>query len=328
MKIYPSDRLLSVIPLAHTYECVLGMITAVMSGASVTYLDKPPSPAVLLPAMQVLRPTAMVTVPLFIEKICRLKIFPEMEKSRFFKFRLTRPLVRFLAGQKLLSSLGSAIRFFGIGGAPLADDVELFLRQVKFPYSTGYGLTETAPIISGTRPYLSPFRSSGLVLEGSEVRISNAGEIEVRGPNVMLGYYRDEKRTRESFTEDGWFKTGDLGRLDRKGFLYIYGRLKAMILGPSGENIYPEEIESLLCTSSLVEEALVFSGEKGELAAMVKLSEAGVKEASTEPAKMLEELRAWTNNQLADFSRLSRIEIRHEPFEKTPTMKIKRHLYV
>ena len=326
MKIYSRDRLLSVIPLAHTYECSLGMLTAVMSGASITYLDRPPSPAVLLPAIQTLRPTAMVTVPLFIEKICRNLIFPKMEKSPLYKFPLTRPLVTFLAGQKLMAALGSSIRFFGVGGAPLAEDVELFLRKADFPYSSGYGLTETAPLVAGTAPYKFPFRSSGRVLKGTALRITGEGEIQVRGSNVMLGYYRDEERTREAFTEDGWFKTGDLGRLDKKGNVFIHGRLKALILGPSGENIYPEEIESLLHSSHLVEDALVVPGERGELVALVVLSE----KAKTMIAALgdsIEELKNTVNRKLAVFSRLNRIEIRKEPFEKTPTQKIKRFLY-
>ena len=326
MKIYSRDRLLSVIPLAHTYECSIGMLTAVMSGASVSYLDKPPSPVVLLPAMQTLRPTAMVTVPLFIEKICRNKILPELEKSPLYKFPLTRRKAITAAGIKLISALGSSIRFFGIGGAPLSEDVEIFLRKAGFPYSPGYGLTETAPLVSGTAPYKFPPGSSGSVLKGTELRISDEGEIQVRGPHVMLGYYKDEERTREAFTEDLWFKTGDLGRLDNKGHLFVHGRLKALILGPSGENIYPEEIESLLSTSTLIEDALVVPGERGELVALVVLSE----KAKTMIAALgdnLEELKNAVNKKLAAFSRLNRIEVKKEPFEKTPTQKIKRFLY-
>ena len=326
MKIYSRDRLLSVIPLAHTYECSIGMLTAVMSGSSVTYLDKPPSPAVLLPAMQTLRPTAMVTVPLFIEKLCRQKIFPEMEKSLLYKFPLTRPLVVFIAGQKLMAALGSAIRFFGIGGAPLSEEVERFLRRISFPYSPGFGLTETSPLVTGTAPYKFPMRSTGYVLKGTELRIGDEGEIQVKGPNVMLGYYRDEERTRAAFTEDGWFKTGDIGSLDNKGRLYVHGRLKALILGPSGENIYPEEIENILSSSALVEDALVVPGERGELVALIVLSE----KAQTMIAAVgesLEELKIRVNKKLAAFSRLNRIEIQKEPFEKTPTQKIKRFLY-
>lgn len=326
MKIFSRDRLLSVIPLAHTYECSLGMLTAVMSGASVTYLDRPPSPVVLIPAMQALRPTAMVTVPLFIEKICRQKIFPALVNNPIYKFPLTRRLAIFSAGVKLLSALGSSMRFFGIGGAPLSEDVEIFLKKAGFPYSLGYGLTETAPLVTGNAPYKFPLRSSGSVLKGTELRIGEGGEIQVRGPNVMLGYYKDEERTQEAFTEDGWFKTGDLGHLDKKGYLFIHGRLKALILGPSGENIYPEEIESLLHTSALVEDALVIPGERGELVALVVLSE----KAKTMLAAIgdsLEELKNAVNKKLAVFSRLNRIEIKNEPFEKTPTQKIKRFLY-
>ncbi|MCL2472523.1 MAG: AMP-binding protein, partial [Treponema sp.] len=326
LKIYSRDRLLSVIPLAHTYECSLGMLTEVASGASVTYLDKPPSPAVLLPAMQALRPTAMVTVPLFIEKICRQKIFPEMEKSPLYKNPLTRPLVVFIAGQKLMAAFGSSIRIFGIGGAPLAEDVERFLRKTGFPYTPGYGLTETSPLVSGSEPYKFPPRSCGAVLKGVDVRIGDDGEIQVQGPNVMMGYYRDEERTKETFTEDGWLKTGDLGRLDNNNNLFIQGRSKALILGPSGENIYPEEIESILSTSNLVEDALVIPGERGELVALIVLSE----KAQTMIAAIgdsLEELKNTVNTKLAAFSRLNRIEIQKEPFEKTATLKIKRFLY-
>jgi long-chain acyl-CoA synthetase len=268
----------------------------------------------------------MITVPLFIEKLCRQKIFPLLEKNPLYKFPLTRPIAVFMAGQKLMAALGSSIRFFGIGGAPLSEDVELFLRKINFPYSPGYGLTETAPLVSGSSPYKFPFRSCGYVLKGSSIRIADDGEIQVKGPNVMLGYYRDEEKTREVFTSDGWLKTGDLGRIGKKGSLYIYGRLKALILGPSGENIYPEEIENLLNGSALVEDALVIPGERGELVAMIVLSE----KAQTMIAALgdnLEELKMTVNKKLAAFSRLHRIEIRKEPFEKTPTQKIKRFLY-
>ena len=326
MKIYPRDRVLSLIPLAHTYECSIGMIFPLMSGASVTYLDKPPSPTVLLPALKTLRPTAMLTVPLFIEKICRNRIFPSLEKNALYRFPLTRPLAILAAGQKLMSALGSSLRVFGIGGAPLAENVERFLRKARFPYNPGYGLTETAPLISGAAPFKFPFRSVGRVINGTQVRISSEGEIQFRGPNVMLGYYRDEERTRKAFTGDGWFKTGDLGCVDKKGCLYIRGRIKALILGPSGENIYPEEIENMLHASMLVEEALVVPGKRGELVALIVLSEKA-QTVLTALEESLEGLKNTVNKKLAAFSRLSRIEVRNEPFEKTPTQKIKRFLY-
>jgi long-chain acyl-CoA synthetase len=341
MKIYSRDRLLSLIPLAHTYECALGLLTPVMSGASVTYLDRPPSPVVLFPAMQTLRPTALVSVPLFLDKIYRNQIAPALEASPLYRCPLTRFAAIKLAGTKLLASLGGAVRFFGIGGAPLARDVEDFLRQAGFPYSPGYGLTETAPLVAGTAPYRFPAGSAGRVLDGVEVRVvppeetapaaagnadNASGEIQIRGPNVMMGYYRDEQLTAAAFTSDGWLKTGDLGFVDGKGCLHLRGRLKALILGPSGENIYPEEIEGILHTSLLVEDALVVPGRGGELVALIVLSE----KAQTAAAALgdaLEELKNFVNKRVAAFSRLHRIEVRHTPFEKTATHKIKRFLY-
>jgi long-chain acyl-CoA synthetase len=373
------DRVLSILPLPHTYECTLGFLTAVMGGARISYLDRA-SPSALLAAAQVLRPTCMLTVPLLIEKIYRQQLAPALKASRLWRCPLTRPLALRLAGRKLNAVLGGSIRFFGIGGAPLAPEVEDFLRRARFPYAPGYGLTETAPLVAGSMPYGFPFRSSGKLLRGVRVRISaedgifpedaaawlptgessgsfsrfahynpqkppsgdflpckqapggGIGEIQVRGPNVMLGYYNDEELTRRAFS-DGWLRTGDLGRLDKKGRLYIKGRLKALILSPAGENIYPEEIEGVLNSSQMVEDALVYPGEHGELVALVRLSEnakAAIQTAAgaAHAAKQaLEDLRHWANHRLAVFSRLSRIEARTEPFEKTPTLKIKRYLY-
>ncbi|MDR1858230.1 MAG: AMP-binding protein [Treponema sp.] len=326
VKIFPRDRLLSVLPLAHAYECSLGLLAPLLSGASVSYLDRPPSPSALLPAAQALRPTAMVAVPVFIEKMYHSAVAPKLRASGLYRCRLTRPLAIRLAGRKLNKALGGRIRFFGIGGAPLAPEVEDFLRRANFPFAPGYGLTEAAPLAAGTAPRRFPRRSSGAAPDGVELRIAAGGEIQVRGSNVMMGYYRDEAQTREAFSGDGWLRTGDLGRIDGSGKLYVRGRIKALILGPCGENIYPEEIESLLSTSQLVEEALVYSGEKGELVALVRLNDAA-KAAASAIERALEELRAWANKKLANFSRLSRIEVKYEPFEKTPTMKIKRYLY-
>jgi len=332
VKLYPRDRLLSVLPLAHSYECGLGLIAPVVSGSSVTYLDRPPSSSVLLPAVKLLRPTIIISVPLLIEKVYNNSIAPKLRENKLYKFPLTRPLAIRVAGRKLMSALGGKIRFFGIGGAPLSQEVEKFLSCAKFPYAIGYGLTEAAPLVAGNTPLRFRFNSGLAATDGVTIRIAKCqisteygvGEIQVHGPNVMLGYYRDETLTNETITSDGWLRTGDLGSLEKRGRLHIKGRLKAMILGPSGENIYPEEIEGLLGTSALVEDALVYSGSKGELVALVRLTEA----AKTAAENILDELLTWVNKKLADFSRLSRIELRSEPFEKTPTMKIKRYLYV
>jgi len=340
VKLYPNDRLLSVLPLAHCYECSLGLIAPIICGSSITYIDRPPSPSVLLPAFKHVKPTAIITVPLLIEKIYNNAIAPKLRKSKFYNFFLTRPLAAMLAGRKLICELGGKLRFLGIGGAPLSPSVEEFLFNARFPYAVGYGLTEAAPLVAGNSPLRFTLKSGIIIPKNIKMRIdqfvsnkTGEGEIQVQGSNIMAGYFNDEKRTRETITNDGWLKTGDLGRIDKKGRLHIIGRLKAIILGPSGENIYPEEIEGLLGSSGLIEESLVYSGKKGELVALVRLNEAAqlkqrAKNAAGAIENALEELRTWVNKKLAVFSRLNRIEIKYEPFEKTPTMKIKRYLYV
>jgi long-chain acyl-CoA synthetase len=288
----------------------------------------------------------MLTVPLLIEKVYRNGIGPKLRGNSLYRFPPTRQLAIRVAGRKLKSAFGGKMRFFGVGGAPLAAEVEQFLRDARFPYAMGYGLTEAAPLLAGGTPFTYPYRSTGALLPSVELRIAAAekdtdsassrcganaeagvGEIQARGPNVMMGYYRNEEQTREAFTDDGWLRTGDLGRIDNDSKLFICGRSKFLILGPGGENIYPEEIEGLLGSSPLVEDALVYPGASGEIAAMVKLTDAA-KAAADNLEHSLEELRTWANKKLANFSRLSKIIIRHDPFEKTPTMKIKRHLYV
>ncbi len=374
IKTYPRDRFLSVLPLAHSYECTIGLVIATLNGASTAYLDRPPSPVALLPALKLIRPTFMMTVPLIMEKVYRNKIQPALETHPLYKLPLTRGIAIKAAGKKLMGTFGNSLRFFGIGGAALAPDVEAFLYGAGFPYAIGYGLTETAPMLAGAPPFKTVLRSTGPAMKGVQLRIMDSegrviagtgapdggkplaeGEIQAFGPNVMLGYYKDPERTKEVFTEDGWFKTGDLGCLDAKGRLFIRGRLKAMILGASGENIYPEEIESVLNASGLVEESLVYEGEKGELVALVVLNEktrtliAAAEDAAenvahtledaarsvgdaasataTRAGEILNDLKMGANKRLAAFSRIKRVEIHHEPFEKTATQKIKRFLY-
>jgi long-chain acyl-CoA synthetase len=353
MKIYQRDRCLSIIPLAHTYECTMGLISAVFNGSSIVYLDRHPSPSALMSAIQALKPTLMLTVPLFIEKLYYSRIAPYLSNNFLYRFSLTRRVAARLAGRKLLSAFGGGLRFLGVGGAPLAGEVERFLWDARFPYAPGYGLTEASPLVAGTAPYCFRFRSVGKPLAGMEVRLvppdalaedkreastgitGGCGEIQVRGPNVMRGYYRNERKTRETFTEDGWLKTGDLGYIDRKGYLYIRGRIKTMILTSSGENIYPEELEMALRQSPIVEDALVCPGSNGELVAFIFPTAflSPSETAKTEPSlerltEKLDEFRRSLNKQLATFSRIDRIEVMTKPFEKTPTGKIKRFLYM
>lgn len=341
------DRLLSILPLSHTYENTLGFILPMMQGACVYYSDKPPTPTVLAAAMKKIQPTLMLSVPLVIEKMVKLRILPKFTKGAIirylYKIGFIRKKLHQLAGKKLIEAFGGQIHFFGVGGAGLAPEIEKFLREAKFPYAIGYGLTETAPLVAGCGPDRTRFRSTGPPLPGMEVKLNNPdsktgeGEIWVRGDNVMQGYYRDPERTAEVLTKDGWFKTGDLGLFDADGYLYIKGRIKNMILGPSGENIFPEEIESKINECEYVLESLVFE-QDSKLAARVHLDYERLDNESrlnkwtdsqiTERIKiLLNEIRQCTNGKIATFSRIHTVIEQTEPFEKTPTKKIKRFLY-
>jgi long-chain acyl-CoA synthetase len=341
------ERMLSVLPLAHVYECTLGLVLPIMFGASVYYVKKPPTAAVLLPALEKVKPTMMLTVPLIIEKMYKTRIMPEIKKRIIvrlvYKFPMIRKRIHRLAGKKLMETFGGALRFYGIGGAALSPEVERFLLEAGFPYAIGYGLTETSPLVAGTNAEKTKYRSTGPVVPGLDVRIENPdpksgiGEIVVRGPSVMKGYYRDSERTEEVLTREGWFHTGDLGSFDRNGYLYINGRMKNVILGPSGENIYPEAIESVINRSDIVLESLTYQDEKQLVARIyldyekldVEFSNMGLTESQAREkiVQLLEDIRKQVNEQVSSFSRISRVIEQTEPFEKTPTQKIKRYLY-
>ncbi|MCK4879080.1 MAG: AMP-binding protein [Bacteroidales bacterium] len=350
-QVVPEDRWLSVLPLAHTYECTIGMMVTLLNGAMVQYIDRAPTAAYLGPVLKKLRPTTMLTVPLIIEKIYRSTIKPALTKSApmrlLMKFGPTRKLLSRAAVNKLKNFFGGQLRFFGVGGAPLAPDVEKFLLEGGFPYAIGYGLTETSPMVAGFNPDNAVFHSVGKVMEGVTVRIDNPdpvtkeGEIVVKGSNVMKGYYKDEEKTREVFTDDGYFRTGDLGIINKKGIIYIKGRFKNMILGANGENIYPEEIEAVLNSREIVSESLVMEY-KGKLTARVHLKMELIeeqlhhlKENATEFQKQLQvkadealaELMIHVNQHVARNSKLQLMIRQMTPFEKTATHKIKRFIY-
>lgn len=350
-QVVESDVFISILPLAHTYECTIGMLIPMLNGASIYYIDKLPTAAYLGPLLKKIRPTTMLTVPLIIEKIYRNTVKPGLSKSpvtrAMLKFPPTRKLLHRAAGKKLEAFFGGRLRFFGVGGAALAPDVEKFLLEARFPYAVGYGLTETSPMLSGFGPKDAVYRSVGTTIFGLEMRINDPdpvtgeGEIVAKGRNIMLGYYKNEEQTREVFTEDGFFRTGDLGTVDKNGVFYIKGRLKNMILGPNGENIYPEEIESIINEQEFVAESLVISV-KGKLVARVHLNVEKIeehyqhmrssaqdmqKDIQHKAEELIEEIRSKVNLQLNKNSRLQKTVIQNEPFEKTPTKKIKRFLY-
>lgn len=346
--VVPGDRMLSILPLFHTIESTLGLVIPFIAGASVTYLDKPPTAAVLLPALSIVKPTIMLAVPLIIEKIFRLRILPEINKKPIvrglYKIPAVRKKLHQIAGKKLIKTFGGELKMFCIGGASLAADVERFLKEGGFPYAIGYGLTETSPLVTGTNPALVRFRSAGKTIPEVQIKIHNPdpktgeGEVLVKGPNVMKGYYKDPEKTGEVFDKDGWFKTGDLAVIDQDGYLFIKGRSKNVIIGSNGKNIYPEEIESIINEFPYVLESLVIERKDGLFARVYlnhdqidetfkiqKLNESQAREILN---KILSDLLVQINERVNTFSRITKVVEQLEPFEKTPTQKIKRFLYV
>ncbi len=342
-----SDRFLSVLPLSHSLENTVGFLLGIKNGASIYYLRKPPVASVLLPALEKVKPTIMLTVPLIIEKVFKAKILPEFQKSAvirtLYSFSPIRKVLHKVAASKLHKTFGGELNFFGIGGAKLDPNVEQFLFEGKFPYAIGYGLTETSPLLAGAVGKHRKVGSTGLAMEGVTLRVANAdpvtgeGEIQAKGENVMRGYYKAPDITKEVFTEDGWFKTGDRGMFE-KDMLFIKGRIKTMIVGASGENIYPEEIESVINKMKFVMESLVIE-KKGKLVAMIHLNmeevEKNFNELKSEAKQFiqeksdetLKEIHKKVNAELNKFSRIQQVILQPNPFERTPTKKIKRFLY-
>jgi len=345
--IFPEDRFLSLLPLAHTFECTVGLVIPFLNGASIYYLQKPPTPTILIKAMAQVRPTFVLTVPLIIEKMYKNKIQPNFEKHFFIKLLYGIPLIRKklnrLAGKKLMETLGGKIKFFGVGGAGLSPSVEAFLREAAFPYCIGYGLTETSPFLAGTNPEKTKYRAIGPIIPGMEFELRDKSEqgigtLWVRGPIVMKGYYKDPEKTAEVLDEEGWFNTEDIGTIDSDGYFFMQGRAKNIIVGASGENIYPEQIEAVINANIFVADSLVFD-DNGILIARINLDYDKLDEVFEIPGSsetevhrkvvdLLESIRQEVNEKVSSFSRIRKVIEQKEPFVKTPTKKIKRYLYV
>lgn len=346
-----NDELLSILPLAHTYECTLGMIFPFARGARIHYMDRPPTASALMPALAKVRPTVIASVPLIMEKIYRGKVRPTFEKNAFLRtlygWRWSQKLLHKLAGKQLKKLFGGRMRLFAIGGAKFDSEAEQFLKDAGFPYGIGYGLTETAPLVAGAVEKMVRVGSTGPALKGVEIRLDNInaetgqGEIVVKTPCCMVGYYKNEQATHDAFTEDGWFRTGDLGAIDKSGWIYIKGRLKNMIVGPSGENIYPEDIEEVLNSNRLVAESVVLE-EDGKLIALVHFDTSALEETYDEfkhkmavgkeqVALKMEEIKRdvmnYVNSKVNRFSKISKVVDNEGEFEKTPTKKIRRFVY-
>ena len=332
---------LSILPMAHTYELTLGMLYTFSVGARVCYLRRVPTPTILMQTLKEVRPTSMLAVPLIIEKMYKTSIMPTIRGSKFLSYleQHAPRLLCTLVGFKLRSTFGGRLHFFGIGGAKLDPEVETFLHRAHFPYGIGYGLTETAPLVCGAPPFKTRVGSTGLPMHGVQVRLDNVnpetglGEICAKGPNVMMGYYKDYERTQSVLTQDGWFHTGDLASIDAKGRFFIRGRLRNMIVGASGENIYPEEIEHVINSFDGIGESLVIERD-GKLVALVKFEDNVLDWNLEGQDKFIEDLEKkrqavldFVNDKVSRFSRIKDVEIQKESFNKTATHKIRRFLY-
>ncbi|MDO4505510.1 MAG: AMP-binding protein [Spirochaetales bacterium] len=359
------DRALSFLPLSHVYEFTIGFVMMLLNGACVYYLGKPPVVSALLPAFEKVEPTIVLSVPLVMEKIYKNKVLPTFQSNKilYVLYRISpfRKMLNRAAGKKLKKTFGGHLVFFGIGGAKVDPKVEKFLKEAKFPYAIGYGLTETSPLLAGSGTKITFPGTVGPAMEGVELVINNPdpktkiGEVVAKGPNIMKGYYRDPELTKTVFTTEedsagpGYFKTGDLGLISKKKGLVrlsLKGRNKNMILGPSGENIYPEDIEFILNQNPFVNESLVVEGDGG-LVAIVKVDEEKLEEEAKQISlrdkiennvqkvsrdlawykeAILGEIQYFVNTRVNKSSHIGKIE-KIDEFEKTATQKIKRYIY-
>ncbi len=333
------DKVLSFLPLAHAYGCAFDFLTATAVGTHVTLLGKTPSPKIIMKAFEEVKPNLIITVPLVIEKIYKNVIQPLINKKGM-KWALNIPLLDVqIYGQirkKLIDALGGRFKEIIIGGAAMNSEVEDFFHKIKFPFTIGYGMTECGPLISYSPWNEFIHTSSGKILDIMEARIykekkdAEVGEIQVRGENVMVGYYKNPEATQEVFTKDGWLRTGDLGRIDINGNIFIRGRSKTMILSSSGQNIFPEEIEARLNNMPFILESLVIEKNKK----LVALVYADYETLESLDLNHPEHLKTIMNENLknlnavvANYEKVSRIQLYPTEFEKTPKRSIKRYLY-
>ena len=332
------DKMVSMLPMAHMYGLVIEFIYPLCNGTSIYWLGKTPTPAALMKAFADVKPYLLITVPLVMEKIYKSKVKPTLDKP-LIKFLLKVPGINNLIYKKvkdgLVQAFGGNVQEFIMGGAALNPEVERLFKRIKFPYLVGYGMTEACPLLAYEHWTKYVAGSCGKCVDVAEVRIDSedpqhvVGEIQARGENIMIGYYKNPEATANAFTEDGWLKTGDLGIIDAEGNIFIRGRSKNMILGPSGQNIYPEEIEAVVNNQDYVIESVVVD-RGGKLVALVFTDEQAIAKALLDVearSNIPENIRVGANRQLPSYSQIAKVELQAQPFEKTPKMSIKRFLY-
>ena len=333
------DRLVSMLPMAHMYGLAFEFLYQFCAGVQVFFLTRMPSPKIILQAFAEVKPSLVIAVPLIIEKIIKKNVLPKLETPTM-KFLMHVPLVSDKIKEKvreqLMNAFGGEFYEIVVGGAAFNQEIEAFMRSLEFPYTVGYGMTECAPLICYEDWKKFKAGSCGKAVENMEVKVLSPdpanipGEIICRGDNVMLGYYKNEEATKEVIDEEGWMHTGDLGVIDENGYVTIKGRSKNMLLGPSGQNIYPEEIEDKLNNMPYVNESIIIQALDGKLAALIYPDfdlafSQGMSEKQVE--EQMEANRVALNAQIAAYEQVARVKIYHEEFEKTPKKSIKRFLY-
>ena len=333
-----TKNVVSMLPSAHMYGLMFELLYELSVGAHVHFLSRVPSPKIIMQALAEVKPYIIVAVPLIIEKIYKNKLKPLLEKEGI-KFLMKLPVLNQILLDKIKAELTTAFggEFYEviIGGAAFNKEVEAFFKKMNFPFTVGYGMTECAPIITYDDWKVEKLNSCGKAVVNMEVRIASAdpqnipGEIQVKGDNVFLGYYKNEEATQEVLTEDGWFRTGDMGVLDAEGSLFIKGRTKCMILGPSGQNIYPEEVETVVNSQPYVVDSLVIEDNGGLTALIYPDFAQGARDGmkQEEFVKYLEGTLSELNKELPNYAKLKKIEVMSEDFERTPKKSIKRYLY-
>ena len=326
----PGETVVSMLPLAHMYGLAIEFIHPNVDGVTVYFLGKTPSPTTLLKAMQDIKPYMVVTVPLVMEKIYANAIKPALEKAKpLLGVPGLSQLIYRKARNKVIEAFGGAVRCFIMGGAALNPEAERCFKKIRLPYTVGYGMTEACPLLG--YEWWTKFAPGSCGKPVHELRIDSedpqniAGEIQAKGPNLTIGYYKNPEATAAAFTEDGWFRTGDLGIIDSKGNIFIRGRLKSMILNSSGQNIYPEEVEAVVNNCEYVEECVVVD-RAGKITALVYPALPDDMDDETK-ATIPNVIRDEANQSLPAYSKISKVEFVEEPFEKTPKMSIKRFLY-
>ena len=333
-----TKSVVSMLPSAHMYGLMFELLYELSVGAHVHFLSRVPSPKIIMQALSEVKPYIIIAVPLVIEKIYKSKVKPILEKEGI-KVLMKLPVLRQVVMEKIRTELVNAFggEFYEviIGGAAFNKEVEAFFKKINFPFTVGYGMTECAPIISYDDWKVEKLYSCGKAAPNMEIRIDSSdpvnvpGEIQVRGANVFLGYFKNEEATNEVLTDDGWFKTGDMGVMDAEGSLFIKGRTKCMILGPSGQNIYPEEVETVINSQPYVIDSLVVEDNGGLTALIYPDFQQGARDGMNQDAfvRYMEGTLVELNKELPNYAKLKKIEVMSEDFERTPKKSIKRYLY-